>query len=457
MNISDVVFLSEPLETAPWVMQLLLITVAFVVLCRRAGTGTGRRKVFGRLLLESGVLLMVMTLGSLVIMALAGDMYIAFWSVFTGTVLAVYLRFFSEYRSTTKLVMWCSMYAGILSLIPISGSVSYLTGYYISRGLAEAIARPACYLLLTALAFYLVAFNFDEFEKIPAVGLSLIITGDVLLILNSVTESLWWVDDVNANKRIIFLNICFFIIVLLSIYVLYIICKEQEKAALLRENQQQLLNERERFAMAEQQIEEIRSIRHDLKNQCHYMRILLDEGRYEDLKHYFDQTQEQLPAPEPYVKCGNKSVNVILNMEFAKIGPKIKSRIKLEHLLVVPPMLPFGDEELCSVLTNLLDNAIDECNRMLGKGIEHPVIRFEIYPQSNFLYILCQNTTDRVKLDSWRSGIRSTKEDKKLHGYGTQIVAKIAEKYGGCAEYTLKDGNFVAKVLMDMMGEESDA
>ena len=65
---------------------------------------------------------------------------------------------------------------------------------------------------------------------------------------------------------------------------------------------------------------------------------------------------------------------------------------------------------------------------------------------------MCQNPTSRTALTYWKEGLRSTKEDTAQHGYGTQIVARIAEKYSGWANYEIKDGCFAAKVMMDMTG-----
>lgn len=68
--------------------------------------------------------------------------------------------------------------------------------------------------------------------------------------------------------------------------------------------------------------------------------------------------------------------------------------------------------------------------------------------------MLCRNTTSRTELARFRRGLRTTKGDDRLHGYGTRIISKIAEKYNGCAEFGLSDRMFVAKLLLDMTVEE---
>lgn len=455
MDLKSIVFLSEPLETVPWFFQQVVLAAAYVLLLRKEGKNGKKKRDAFRMLTEGILIFLILLIATLLFMALIPKHYLVLWCGFQAVVIGVYLFLCSDYKFTSKLALWSSMYAVVLVVMSLSGEASYVAGYYIGKGIPEAAVRTLVTFLDVILAWYLGTFNFNEFEQFPMSGMMLIFAGDISMVIMTIASSTWAEDSqaIDAHKQLLVAYICLVGIVMASIYALYTICKEQEETTLLKEQQNQLLKERERFAMAEQQVEEIRSIRHDLKNQRHYMRILLEEKRYEDLKRYFDESQEKVPIPEPYVKCGNNSVNVVLNMEFAKI----RKEIKLEHLLVVPPVLPVKDDELCSILTNLLDNAMEECERLLEKGQSEILIRLEIHPQSNFLYIKCMNTTDRNEIQKWHSGILSTKEDKTRHGYGTQIVAKIAEKHGGCVDYSIKEGMFVAKVLLDMMGEEEDA
>lgn len=169
-------------------------------------------------------------------------------------------------------------------------------------------------------------------------------------------------------------------------------------------------------------------------------------------KEYFRQSSEHLlPQLGQFIDCGNHPVNTVLNIEFAKAR---KENAEFVHQLVAPPVLPFSEDDLCAALTNLLDNAIEECARLLRAGRTNVSIRLEIYPQKSYLFILCRNTTDRTELTRSGRGLRTTKGDDRLHGYGTRIITKTAEKYNGCAEFSLSNGTFVAKLLLDMTVEE---
>ncbi len=439
---------SGALELVPWLVQQFFVAAAYVILChgtRRTEIACKKKRALPKAVLEWFVLSAILfVLG----MGPRGTSFPVIWNGVQGVMLAICLIWFSDYRRTAKVILWCSMFAGMQALTFLAGQASYLAGAVLAKGLPEAMTRVSVFLLIPVLAYYLSRFNFDNFEKVPFFGLALILAEDISLMVLLISQSLWTTAEVNSIKRFMVVYICFFLMVLITIYSLYEICREQEQTLILRGEAQQLQKERERFYMAEEQMDEIRSIRHDLKNQRHYMSILIREKRYEELEHYLTESVHELPEQKTYVNCGNKSVNVILNMEYAKLKPDIE----IDSLLVVPPVLPFPDDELCSVLTNLLDNAMEECRRIKAERNDPPSIRLEIYPEADYLYIMCQNPTSRTALTYWKEGLRSTKEDTAQHGYGTQIVARIAEKYSGWANYEIKDGCFAAKVMMDMTG-----
>lgn len=173
----------------------------------------------------------------------------------------------------------------------------------------------------------------------------------------------------------------------------------------------------------------------------------MNEKKYAELESYFAALLKELPAPLQIVDCGNHTVNTVLNMELSKLRA---DDIRFIHQLAVPPVLPFRDEDICSILTNLIDNAAEECRRLKEQRNEAVEIRLDIHPHQSYLFIQCSNSTDRTNLTRNKSGLRTTKKDADLHGYGTQIIAKLAEKYSGVCDYHLDKDTFVAQVMLDM-------
>ena len=269
----------------------------------------------------------------------------------------------------------------------------------------------------------------------------------------NVLEVLWANMDYRITVTFLVAYVFLLLMVLAAIQGIHDMSDEQSKVVELQAERQRLRGERELARMAEDNLEELRGIRHDLKNQYAYMQILLSQQRYGELEEYFRQSVEHLlPQVGRLVECGNRAVNVILNMEFAKAR---KEGVAYSHQLVVPPVLPFPEDDLCAALSNLLDNAIEECARLGRAGRRDASFRLEIYPQKSYLFIQCCNTTDRTRLERASRGLRTTKGDDRFHGYGTRIISRIAEKYNGCAEFSLSGETFVAKLLLDMTVEET--
>lgn len=375
------------------------------------------------------------------------------WIGLHAAVSVIYVFACSDLHKQAKILLWCSLYAGICCLSTMSGQITYLI---IANSGNEAVVELVdliCFCLMILIALYLRHFNFDKFENIPHICNLLVIVGDISIIALTVVEYPWMKTDYRIVITLLASVFCLFVIVLVIVFAIFTMCKEQAKIIELQAERQRLLGEQELVKLMEANLDDLRCIRHDLKNQFAYLQLLLQGKRYDELEHHFSQMYENLLPPISSIDCGNQVIANILNIKMAKAR---RAMIPMEHQLIVPPQLPFADDDVCSILANLVDNAIDECERLRSTGVENAKLRIEIYPQKSYLFIMCSNTTDREKLNRKEHGLRTTKSDEQLHGYGTRIVVKIAEKYNGCAQYSLDDGQFVAKVMLDMMIGEMD-
>ena len=430
---------------AAWVFEFLVTTLAWTMVCH--GLKWPREKRLRRSA-QSLLLFLNLAASEILLIVLVGWNSKLWGAIVQGLICAIYIHKCSQYRPKTGILIWCSMYAGVCALSVIAGQFSYLAGDYIGKGLAEAIARCTVYVMMIPLASYLRRFNFDDYETIPVSGMALIITGDVSIMALNIVETMWSGQDYRITVILASAYACLLLMVIVAIHAMHTMCAEQSEIISLQAERQRLLAEQESLMMMESTLEDLRCMRHDLKNQYVYMQILLKEKRYGELDQYFRQVAENLPPQLNYVDCGNRSMNTILNMEISKAKAQ---HIEVTHQLVVPPVLPFPEDDLCAIVANLMDNAIEGCKRLTPEEGTAPSIHLGIYPQKSYLLILCRNATNLQTIERRGWGLRTTKGDEKLHGYGTRIVSKTAEKYNGCAEYTLEDGCFVAKVMLDMM------
>ena len=433
---------------ASWFFEAFLNTLAWTILCWQKDAWKKMIPAFICLLL-----IQIGIGGGLYSLIGFHGAYPLLFKLLKGLSFFLFLRLFSPYQWKTDLLIHFALFNILLCVTAFAGQSSMLTGVLIRSGTPEALVRCLIALFIPVTSLFLKKYNFDEFETIPigcnrleealCVGILVVCIAESFLMSNDVTVILC------------FMSAYFSLAVtsLVMIRAVYLMCREQKSIIDLQAEKQRFLAEREITKMAQKTLDDLRCIRHDLKNQYSYMQILLDGGHYDELKGYFQKLRENLPPQLNLIDCGNHTVNTVLNMEFSKLRSE---GITLEHQLVVPPVLPFPDREMCSILSNLLDNAWDECRRLQKTGWESTKVRLEIYPHQRYLYIRCMNSTDRQTLEHSGIGLLTTKKDKQLHGYGTKIIVKLAEQYNGCARYSLEENMFVAQVMMDMTWEGTE-
>lgn len=428
-----------------WVIEALLTGLAWIILC-------WQRDSWKRLtpaLVGAFLFQLVIGAGLYGLIGISG-VYPLLNKLLMGVAFFLLLHFLSPYHRKTDVLLHFVLFNVLLSVSALAGQSSILVGSLVWSGTPEALVRCLIQSLVPLSALYLRRYNFDEFEMVPSSCITLEATLCLGILVVSVAESFLMTNE--TAVVLAFLSGYFSLAVtsLVTIRAVYTMCREQSDIIQLRAEKQRFQAEREITKMAQKTLDDLRCIRHDLKNQYSYMQILLEGGRYDELKEYFQKLQENLPPQLNLIDCGNHTVNTVLNMEFSKLRSE---GITPEHQLVVPPVLPFPDREICSVLSNLLDNAWDECRRLMKSGWTNPKVRLEIYPHQRYLYIRCMNSTDRQTLEHSGLGLLTTKRDKQLHGYGTKIIAKLAEQFNGCAQYSLEEDMFVAQVMMDMTWE----
>ena len=120
-----------------------------------------------------------------------------------------------------------------------------------------------------------------------------------------------------------------------------------------------------------------------------------------------------------------------------------------EFLVDLPESLPLAEPDICVVLGNLLENALEAC-----AGQDEPYIRVAARTtDGGAVTILVDNTAPVKPLMDADGGIRSTKHTG--HGIGTQSIRYIARQYGGTASFQWENGMFLASVFLDVRTVQS--
>ena len=181
--------------------------------------------------------------------------------------------------------------------------------------------------------------------------------------------------------------------------------------------------------------EEVAKIRHDINNQILTARHLISGGDTERSEHMLDQLMEQVSATKEYPYCAVPIMNAILNEKNRLCE---RHQIDLIADLSFPSDLLVDDVMLCSLFSNLLDNAIHAVEDMdPGKRW----IRISAITEGGFLVIKTRNPSGKPEFV------------KRGHGKGTVILREIAEMHGGMYQTEYQDGIFTAVVSIELNQE----
>lgn len=188
----------------------------------------------------------------------------------------------------------------------------------------------------------------------------------------------------------------------------------------------------------------MRGWRHDYHNHIQTMLALLDNGaENEPLRRYLLNLNDDLTTVDTVLKTGNVMVDAILNSKLSLIRSReIEAHVKA----VVPPALKVSEIDLCTVIGNLLDNALEAC--MKQENISERFIRIYIGILKEHLYI---SVTNSVGGEIRKSGTKYfTVKNSASHGFGLMRVDSIAKKYGGYVNRQNEEGVFATEVLLPL-------
>lgn len=221
------------------------------------------------------------------------------------------------------------------------------------------------------------------------------------------------------------------------VFVILYYAETQKQANLQRERDMldtQLKLAQTEFASLRQMQQNAAAYRHDMRHHFSLLQAIASKGNIEKIKEYLRTAQSDMDAITPIRFCENETVNLILSA-FASRAKQ--SEILLTIDATLPGTLTFSDTELCSLLSNALENAIHACENIPYSNKRY--INLRLYSKNNKLCIDIRNSYHTEPL--FNGGFPVSKEQG--HGFGTKSMAHIVEKYGGVYQFSIKDGWFI--------------
>ena len=243
------------------------------------------------------------------------------------------------------------------------------------------------------------------------------------------------------------------LILLLTLFLLltmlfYYIVNDLMKAAEAMERNRILEMQKSAYLAQQRYMNETAKVRHDFKHTIGILDMLLKNEDYRAAEVYLDDYIAAQPKNETWTFCGNTAVNALLNY-YAQMAKTEDTALDLS--VELPENTGISDIDLCSILGNILENAI-----LAGSGIpfEERFVDLVIRVKSGSrLYIVATNAFDgnpRMHGDEYLS------TRKTGPGLGLRSIRETAEKYGGSARFTHVEKEFRTDVVLPMKPAETD-
>ncbi|WP_325199722.1 sensor histidine kinase [Oscillibacter sp.] len=197
--------------------------------------------------------------------------------------------------------------------------------------------------------------------------------------------------------------------------------EQADKLASLRESYYQGLRREER---------QLRTLRHDLRNHLTALRGLVELGEDKKALQYMDQLADSPALRGGKRLCENDAANAVLSAKAEAMG---RSGLTADISATLPKSLPLGDADLCALLGNALDNAMEAAERA-----EDKTVLLRCRAEKGLFMLRVENAyTGELSPD-----LATTKADKAAHGFGLVGMREIAERLGGSLEVRAVGGRF---------------
>ena len=199
----------------------------------------------------------------------------------------------------------------------------------------------------------------------------------------------------------------------------------------------------ENYRIMLQSQDETRRERHEMRHHMVLLNEMLAHGQTERAKEYISFLMDQIDA----IPSGTYSDNMVIN---AIAGHYLNSA-KAERVSVLCDIQATEktvllDEELCVLLTNMLENAEEAC-RLMDRSRQR-FIHFKFRSSEDHLSVICENSTDTEVIISRDGSVQTSKDDAGHHGYGIAAMKRIVENHGGMFTVTCADGKFTVKATI---------
>lgn len=178
--------------------------------------------------------------------------------------------------------------------------------------------------------------------------------------------------------------------------------------------------------------EKQRAENHEFQNHIMCIRSLVENGEYDSLKEYINEISRLEQAVVNVIDTNNAIVNAVINTKYHEANSKhIVFVFKINDL----SGLKISDKDIVVLLSNLLNNAIEACEKCEGNR----VIKLKFMVEGGMTILSVRNTFSHPLVRQGDDFLTTKDYERTSHGVGIRNVIKVVNKYDGT--YVIKDSD----------------
>lgn len=266
----------------------------------------------------------------------------------------------------------------------------------------------------------------------------------ILIFLSGLATSLS-INTEQLNIKMLYIQVFTVILVVLSLITIIVLLinsiskKHYEQTSQLLE--EKMKNQLKYYIMLDEKDMEMRRFRHDFRKHMICIISMLEEESYLDAEKYIRQLTDKFYDSVPLYKTGNYIADAILS---EKMQECIDNGIIFKFKCIIPEK-NLNPLELCTVLSNALDNAIEACGKVSSSSAQIKIVSDF---KKNYWYFKIANTSDYVEIKN--NDVLTTKSDALNHGFGLQNIKDVVHNHNGDFRIEQIDGNFILELTMNL-------
>ena len=190
------------------------------------------------------------------------------------------------------------------------------------------------------------------------------------------------------------------------------------------------------------QEDQVRRLRHDLRNHLTALQGLLARGQTEAADNYLKQLLDSEALHGRRRLCENETADVVLSV---KAQAMEQAGVTARFGVSLPKDLPLAPTDLCALLGNALDNAL-EAARQTPEGW----VSVRARADKGLLMLQVENSAPGLPVREKNGRFATTKADKSAHGFGLAGMEEIARRCCGTLEAKAEEGRFALTVCIPL-------